>query len=113
MQAGADFMVGKFKEKAKQVFTSKRTTGALADSIDKVKKNDFYEVYAQGKVKHKSKGKRKAKADKKPDINMAGLASILEYGKSNMPGNQWWSSTLEANKDEVFKTMEKVMTRDL
>lgn len=96
----ADYLIKELKAKADSTFhRSGRQTGKLGLSIGKGEwKDGGIDVYPKGK--------------RRKNLNEAGLGAILEYGRSNMPGTAWYSTTEERCAPRVREIIEEEMRKD-
>lgn len=97
LQTAADYLVEELQSAAKSTFTKTgRGRGDLAASIKKGKNDGTgIEVFPQG---NNSRGQPNAT-----------VGMVQEYGRSNMAGTAWFSSTVERCKARILEIIKENM----
>lgn len=99
LEAGGAVVKKAQQEEIKSTFTSRRSTGALANSIviSKIKEKNggkSIEVYPDGKDKH--------------GVRNATKGFVLQYGRKNMPARPWFTAANTKAADDVITEMRRV-----
>lgn len=109
LKAGAEVLIGAQKTQATKASKTKRSTGTLADSIEKTSpkySSDNFkrviDVFPQGEHPH-GYDRRGSRAN----VRSATVGFMLEYGTSKMPARPWMRRAVKKSANDVQEAMKK------